>query len=198
MELNNCLNSPTCTSMTEHLGGSGSPAEGLSTVAEVFVIGPEYAIVVGSCRGSMCPAPPRSKLTALCADGLLVMPVRRWRFDSPHVAGFIQSQAENPELFIFPGLDTVHHTRHNAASNRKPVQSNRSPYLKGATETRRTSLGIHQKGHPCFRKGIDRIQAGDGERNLATDSGAAPRFRQKSLLRRIISPAVAALISRPQ
>jgi len=28
MALNNCFNSPTCTSMTEHLGGSGSPAEG--------------------------------------------------------------------------------------------------------------------------------------------------------------------------
>ena len=27
MELNNCFNSATCTSMTAHLGGSGSPAE---------------------------------------------------------------------------------------------------------------------------------------------------------------------------
>ena len=34
MALNNCFNSPTCTSMTEHLGGSGSPAEGLSLVPE--------------------------------------------------------------------------------------------------------------------------------------------------------------------
>jgi len=31
--------------MTEHLGGIGSPAEGLSLVPEVFVIGPGYAIV---------------------------------------------------------------------------------------------------------------------------------------------------------
>jgi hypothetical protein len=48
MALNNCFNSPTCTSMTEHLGGIGSPAEGLSLVPEVFVIGSEYAIVPGS------------------------------------------------------------------------------------------------------------------------------------------------------
>ena len=45
MALNNCFNSSTCTSMTEHLGGIGSPAEGLSLVPEAFVIGPEYAIV---------------------------------------------------------------------------------------------------------------------------------------------------------
>ena len=49
MALNNCLNSLTCTSMTEHLEGIGSPAEGLSLVPEVFVIGSEYAIVPGSC-----------------------------------------------------------------------------------------------------------------------------------------------------
>jgi hypothetical protein len=52
MALNNCFNSPTCTSMTEHLGGSGSPVEGLSLVPEAFVIGQEYAIVPGSCRSS--------------------------------------------------------------------------------------------------------------------------------------------------
>jgi hypothetical protein len=57
MALNNRFNSPTCTSMTEHLGGSWSPAEGLSLVPEAFVIGPEYAIVPGSCRsrGQNCP-----------------------------------------------------------------------------------------------------------------------------------------------
>jgi len=38
MALNNCFNSPTCTSMTEHLGGIGSPAEALSLVPEAFVI----------------------------------------------------------------------------------------------------------------------------------------------------------------
>jgi hypothetical protein len=44
MALNNCFNSPTCTSMTEHLGGSGAPAEGLSWVPEEPVIGLEYAM----------------------------------------------------------------------------------------------------------------------------------------------------------
>ena len=83
MELNNCLNSPTCTSMTEHLRGSGSPAEGLSSVAEVFVIEPEYAIVVGSCRSSKAELPESLsvtmreqtqsyKLIGLCASELLV------------------------------------------------------------------------------------------------------------------------------
>src|SRR5260370_22685847 len=38
MALNNCFNSPTCTSMTEHLGGIGSPAEAFSLVPEAFVI----------------------------------------------------------------------------------------------------------------------------------------------------------------
>src|ERR1700737_5556152 len=38
MALNNCFNSPTCTSMTEHLGGIGSPEEALSLVPEAFVI----------------------------------------------------------------------------------------------------------------------------------------------------------------
>src|SRR5260370_27269960 len=38
MELNNCFNSPTCTSMTEHLVGIGSPAEGLSLAEDVVVI----------------------------------------------------------------------------------------------------------------------------------------------------------------
>src|SRR6476646_6379888 len=42
--LNNCFNSPTCTSITAHLGGIGSPAEGLSVAPEAFVIAPEYAI----------------------------------------------------------------------------------------------------------------------------------------------------------
>jgi len=32
MALNICFNSPTCASMTEHLGGIGSPAEGLFLV----------------------------------------------------------------------------------------------------------------------------------------------------------------------
>jgi len=52
MALNSCFNSPTCTSMTEHLGGIASPAEGLSFVPEVFVIRPEYAFVPGLCRRS--------------------------------------------------------------------------------------------------------------------------------------------------
>jgi len=38
MALNNCFNSPRCTSMTEHLGGIGSPAEALSLFPEAFVI----------------------------------------------------------------------------------------------------------------------------------------------------------------
>src|SRR5260370_19946740 len=38
MALNNCFNSPTCTSMTEHLGGIGSPEEALSLVPEAYVI----------------------------------------------------------------------------------------------------------------------------------------------------------------
>jgi hypothetical protein len=38
MALNNCLNWPACTSMTEHLVGIGSPAEALSLVPEAFVI----------------------------------------------------------------------------------------------------------------------------------------------------------------
>src|SRR5260370_35911586 len=38
MALNNCFNSPTCTSMTEHLGGIGSPAEAFSLVPEAFVV----------------------------------------------------------------------------------------------------------------------------------------------------------------
>src|SRR4029077_10114075 len=50
MALNNCFNSPTCTSMTEHLGGSASPAEGLSWVPEGLVIGLEYASRHDSCR----------------------------------------------------------------------------------------------------------------------------------------------------
>src|SRR5437762_503529 len=50
MALNNCFNSPTCTSMTEHLGGSGSPAEGLSWVPEGLVIGLEYAMRQDSCE----------------------------------------------------------------------------------------------------------------------------------------------------
>ena len=52
MAVNNCLNSPTCTSMTEHLGGIGSPAEVLSWLPETFVIGSEYAIVPASCTSS--------------------------------------------------------------------------------------------------------------------------------------------------
>ncbi len=50
MALNNCFNSPTCTSMTEHLGGSGSPAEGLSWLPEGLVIGLEYAMRQDSCE----------------------------------------------------------------------------------------------------------------------------------------------------
>src|SRR5712671_84364 len=38
MALNNCFNSSTCTSMTEHLGGIGSPEEALSLVPEAYVI----------------------------------------------------------------------------------------------------------------------------------------------------------------
>jgi hypothetical protein len=52
MALNNCFNSPTWTSMTEHLGGIASPSEALSLVPERFVIGPECAIVRGSCTSS--------------------------------------------------------------------------------------------------------------------------------------------------
>src|SRR5438270_1592123 len=37
MELNNCFSSPTCTSISEHLGGIGSPDDCLSA-PEVFVI----------------------------------------------------------------------------------------------------------------------------------------------------------------
>jgi hypothetical protein len=37
--------------MTEHLGGIGSPVVVLS-FPETFVIGPEYAIVHGSCKSS--------------------------------------------------------------------------------------------------------------------------------------------------
>src|SRR5258708_33514759 len=50
MALNNCFNSATCTSITEHLGGSGSPAEGLSWVPERLVIGLEYAMRQDSCE----------------------------------------------------------------------------------------------------------------------------------------------------
>jgi hypothetical protein len=36
--------------MTEHLGGSGSPAEGLSGDPKGLVIGLEYALIQGSCN----------------------------------------------------------------------------------------------------------------------------------------------------
>jgi len=38
MASNSCFSSPTCTSMTAHLGGVASPAEGLSLVVDAFVI----------------------------------------------------------------------------------------------------------------------------------------------------------------
>lgn len=39
MELNSCLSSPTCTSITKHFGGMGSPAETLSSIADEAVAG---------------------------------------------------------------------------------------------------------------------------------------------------------------
>ena len=36
--INNCFNSPRCTSITAHLGGIGFPADACSLFADVFVI----------------------------------------------------------------------------------------------------------------------------------------------------------------
>jgi hypothetical protein len=45
MELNSCFSSPTCTSITEHFRGMGSPAETLSSIAEEVIAG--FARVTG-------------------------------------------------------------------------------------------------------------------------------------------------------
>src|SRR5262249_44041194 len=45
MELNNCFNSPTCTSITEHLGAMGSPADALLSVMDEGIAG--FARVTG-------------------------------------------------------------------------------------------------------------------------------------------------------
>lgn len=131
-----------------------------------------------------------TKLTGLGADALLVMPVRWWRFDSPHVAGFIQSQAEDPELFIFPRLDTVHDARHDAASNRQAVQSDCAANFKGTTEACCTALGIYQKSYRLFGKWVRRVEAGEEDRNFVIYSGAASQVRQKSWLPEVFNLAL--------
>jgi len=45
MELNNCFNSPTCTSITQHFVGMGSPAETLLSVTDEGIAG--FARVTG-------------------------------------------------------------------------------------------------------------------------------------------------------
>lgn len=45
MELNNCFSSPTCTSITEHFGGIGSPAETLLSLTDEGIAG--FARVTG-------------------------------------------------------------------------------------------------------------------------------------------------------
>jgi hypothetical protein len=45
MELNNCFNSPTCTSITEHFGRMASPAETLLSVTDEGI--PGFACVTG-------------------------------------------------------------------------------------------------------------------------------------------------------
>lgn len=131
-----------------------------------------------------------TKLTGLGADALLVMPVRWWRFDSPHVAGFIQSQAEDPELFIFPRLDTVHDARHDAAPNRQAVQSDCAANFKGTTEACCTALGIYQKSYRLFGKWVRRVEAGEEDRNFVIYSGAASQVRQKSWLPEVFNLAL--------
>jgi hypothetical protein len=54
-------------------------------------------------------------------------------------------------------------------------------------------LWIYQERHPRARKGIHVVEAGNGEWNVVTDSGATPWFRQKLSLRIFISPWAAAL-----
>ena len=59
MELKSCFNSPTCTSMTAHLGGIRSPEDGLSLTADEetagfarFTVSPEAtfaAIILAIC-----------------------------------------------------------------------------------------------------------------------------------------------------
>jgi len=45
MELNSCFSSPTCTSITEHFGEMGSPAESLLSVTDEGIAG--FARVTG-------------------------------------------------------------------------------------------------------------------------------------------------------
>ena len=51
MELNSCFSSPTCTSITEHFGGMGSPAETLLSFTDEGIAG--FARATGNPRANI-------------------------------------------------------------------------------------------------------------------------------------------------
>lgn len=84
----------------------------------------------------------------------------------------------HPKLFVLSHRDTVHYPRSDISACGKTLQAHRRSNFQETTEPCRTSLGIYQDDPALIGKRLGRIQAGEGERNLARNSrtSAPPRF----------------------
>src|SRR6266404_527530 len=96
------------------------------------------------------------------------------RFDTPYISRLIQRQPYQPELLILSNGNTVHDSRTDAGFDGKTLQLNCRPDFQRTTEPNCTSLWVYQERHTRLEKGMSRIHAGNNNRNLETDSSAAP------------------------
>src|SRR3954468_23085896 len=75
--------------------------------------------------------------------GNIQSPIFRWHRDAPYVSGFVQCQAQQPELTAFHNRDAVHDSRRRT-TGWKTFELHRGPDLYRTMESRRTPLRIYQ------------------------------------------------------
>lgn len=91
--------------------------------------------------------------------------------DAPNIARLVERQSQQPELL---NRYAVYYPSGDHGSGGKTLQLDYSPNFQWTTEARCASLWIYEVRLTWFGKRMSRIQAGKCDRNLETNSSAAP------------------------
>jgi len=107
--------------------------------------------------------------------GLLSRPIFGRRLDAPYIARLIQRQSEQPKLLILSDQDTVYYPRSDAVLAGRPSNWITAP-IPADDQTALRPV-VYKECHTRLGKRMNRIQAGESNRNLAANSSTAADLR---------------------
>lgn len=114
----------------------------------------------------------RTRREASTSSGLLT-PIFGNALQTPDISGFLQRQAEEPDLFELSEGNAVDHAGGDLGFNREPTEMNHGSGSDRARRASGTSAQVGQDHVAGLRKGLARIPADNDDRDIARNSRTA-------------------------